>query len=705
MATKQWLEQIKVALLHDEPSAFESLSFEKPWANLSALEREQLAEEIIHEGAKWIERPGQDQKAARFFELASSMAPVSSQIFFLQGVAFYQKAKASKKIQWVGRCIERFQKASELALESQLEKIWLSKAHFLWFELTQDTGALESAKDEAEAVNASALEVNQQAEFFALLGGIWRHYAQIGGEPVELHQALAYLKKSLEIKPSVGARIDIGFCYIALSKVLGRVEWLQEGLKCFETLLNEGCCDHGALCALAHTSYELYIQNGHRHLAKRSLEAFIQAFEKEKPRAEDTIRFCLLCVTLAEIEKDTNYLKSLRTWLGQCFELPSAERQIWLWHAQYLQAGTREDMSAIKLLEAELKAKVSEYESSTHYWLVKGMCRLKSAEYYREIGDLFEAIDALQRGLSLDHDRPALWLNLARCYMIFADIQQEPEAYKKASQLFAMAVTCGRFSEEFWLEWGIAFLRLADATGERSALSDAIVRFEKSLQMISRDQLPKNLKLLYHYGSALDFLGDLQRDEDYYEKSCEVLQEVLRHDSNFTEARCALAVAMTHMGEASSDMAVLKQASELFSQLCMLDHEDEYLWNEWAVCLLSIYRLNLEDEQIEGANAVLEDAMAKLQRSLNLGNYHALYNMCCACVMAGELPKALKYLKRTFEAGIHPPIEDILEDEWLEPLKKVEGFQELVENRKKEIGEDAEETIDSDDDDSDLLPS
>jgi TPR repeat protein len=704
MVMKQWLEQIKVALLHDEPLAFENLSFEKPWTKLTAKEREQLAEEMIHEGTKCIDRLGLDHKAIRFFDLASAMAPVSSQTFLLQGSAFYQKAKNTRKHTWICRAIERFQQAVELAHQPGNENFLLAKAYFLSYEILPNVPTLELAMQTAQEIDQLKLETIQLAELKAFLGRLWRYYSVHSQEPSDIQKAIEYLKQVNSESLNSQVQIDLGHCYIAFSKALGNIEWLHAGLKCFESLLHTEDCKPSIVLAIAQTSYDLYLQSGHRYLAKKAYECFNLLFTKEKPSQITIIQYNLITLTLAELEHDESYMKLFLSHNDSVVDSDDNEKQLWAWHYQYLNAHFQTNIDKIRALEKSIKNRAIDYENSTHYWLIYGLCRLESAEYFREIGDLFEAIDAFQKGLSLDHDRPALWLQLAKGYMLFADMQQESEAIKKATQLYAMAVICGRFSEKFWLDWAIAFFRLADATGDKGFLSDALIRFEKAFQIINRDQLPKNLKLMYYYGSALDFLGDLQQDDEYYERACQILNEVVRIDPNYSEARCALAVALTHYGESTSSESSLTQANVIFNELCHLDHEDEYLWNEWGVCLLSLYRLGLEQPIKNSSSDLLEQAIYKLQKAISLGNYHALYNMACAYAIGCDLSKALHYLKQAFEVGIHPPLADMLEDEWLDPLKKAEGFQELLDERKKEMGDEDHNFNEEDDpeDPSDL---
>jgi hypothetical protein len=125
-----------------------------------------------------------------------------------------------------------------------------------------------------------------------------------------------------------------------------------------------------------------------------------------------------------------------------------------------------------------------------------------------------------------------------------------------------------------------------------------------------------------------------------------------------------------------------------------MDHEDEYLWNEWAVCLLSLCRLDLEEDEV--SSSLLDRAIVMLNKAFCLGNQHALYNLCCAYALAKDTDRALDYLEKAFDVGIHPPAEDMAEDDWLDEIRPLARFQEMLEENRKEQ-EDLADPEDSED--------
>lgn len=696
---RPWLEQIKVALSSSEPVCLERIAQEHPWTSLPAMEREQIAHELSQEAVRCMDEQG-ELRATRLFDLALSIAPVSAKVFLIQGVAFYQRAQISRQGVWAERAIERLSKAATYATQVGMEHIWLLKSYVLYYELHEKIESLEQAKQLWLSLPTQGVDVPYEAQRQAVGGKLWFLLAKNSGEPSDFQQAATLLRLAITCLPlSCELYIDLGHCLVNLARALGHKILMKEAISCFEKVLEVDTLDRAVLMQLASSLYDLYLQTGHRHLARKSRQAFERAFEITRPNVKELDAYAGLAMLLAEIEPMPASLKRFFSYV-KALKHDSVRLQLLQWHGRWLLAHQQELFDRLRTLERELQACEEKLQSDAHYWMLRGLCRLSQAQYFRESHYLVETIEFFQKGLAIDHDRPGIWMHLGRAYLLHSELMGDLESSKKASQLFAMAVVCGRYSEEFWIDWAVAFFRLADASGDRTSLSETLVRLEKALEMVQQEGLGPNYRLLYLYGSALDLLGDLQRDEESYEKSVQVLQLVVAAQPQDEEAKNALAVALTHLGESSSRLDILEKGNEIFTALCEVDHEDDYLWNEWGVCLLSMARVKKEEE-VATALATQEGpssddynihAIAKLTRSYQLGNQHALYNLSCAYALKEDFPRAVSYLARALEVGVHPPVEDIMEDEWLEPLRNLPSFCELMQAFEKSEDELEEES-------------
>lgn len=698
-----WLEQIKVALSSREGAALEEFAKQKSWVTLPAVEREELAHELSKEAARYLQIRG-EQQASRLFELATSIAPVSPKIFMIQGMAYYERAFSDRKAPWAERAIERLSKAAQYSPSRGIEHLWLIKSQLLAYDLTKNDTLLEQARSLWLTLSPSRGDEKYESERHTIGGRLFFLLAKASEEPADFQQALILLKMALEgSKKDVQTQLDYAHCSLELSKVLGKQSLLQEAVLTFEKILDQESLDRNLLIKLADALNSIYLQTGTRHLGRKSIRAFERAFAIEAPNSNELDAYGSLILLLVELEENLS-LKHLFRYLKERSTLEPRLKLLGF-HGRWLKAQKEENAGALRSLERELLT-LTEFHNDAHYWLLRGLVRLSLARYFRELSDLALACDHFQRGLMVDHDRPGLWLYLARSHLLACDLTGDIESAKKSLQLFAMAALCGRYSEQFWIDWALAFFHLADALGDRTYLSEAILRFEKALEMLSAESLPPNAKLLYYYGACFDFLGDLQREEECYEKAVQILESSLTIDPNYEEAKVALAAALTHLGETTSNLVHLQRSYAILMELKAADHEDDYIWNELGVCLLSMARMSVEDKASfveldispKETRELSAFAIDYLERSLRLGNQHTLYNLACAYILKGNLTRAQEYFLKALEIGVHPPVSDMLEDEWLEPLRAIPQVQECLQSLEKREPE-------SENQEDDLSPS
>src|SRR5690606_35496032 len=98
---------------------------------------------------------------------------------------------------------------------------------------------------------------------------------------------------------------------------------------------------------------------------------------------------------------------------------------------------------------------------------------------------------------------------------------------------------------------------------------------------------------------------------------------------------------------------------------------------DWALTLLNLGDL-IENEG--ASDELYREAEHKMIEAAKLGNTHAYYALSCLYSVIGDLDNSLRLLEKanTFEAL--PPIDELLEDDWLENLRETEGFRIFLES-------------------------
>ena len=67
-----------------------------------------------------------------------------------------------------------------------------------------------------------------------------------------------------------------------------------------------------------------------------------------------------------------------------------------------------------------------------------------------------------------------------------------------------------------------------------------------------------------------------------------------------------------------------------------------------------------------------------MTQAAKLGNIHAHYHLACLYSLLNEQDKAFYFIKKADDFDALPPIQDLLEDDWLENLRKTPNFQNFM---------------------------
>jgi tetratricopeptide (TPR) repeat protein len=270
---------------------------------------------------------------------------------------------------------------------------------------------------------------------------------------------------------------------------------------------------------------------------------------------------------------------------------------------------------------------------------------------------------------------------MALAYNSLGEMQGDPYILEKALESFAHSARLHDGLEpHFWNDWGAALMRMTEMTGSQAYLIEAIEKFEYAIAVQGGDQdtTVVDPQLLYNYGCALDFLGDFSDDEQHYQHAIKVLTQVVILDPDFVHARYNLGLAWSHLAELISDIESFEKAGEQFQRSVTIDSEDEMAWNDWGLALLNLSRMVNDPMNKERADALQEEAEAKLLHAVGLGSLPALYNLVCLYSLDHNYEAAMHYLQRAQASGALPPLNDVVQDEWLESLRETEAFRAFI---------------------------
>ncbi len=105
------------------------------------------------------------------------------------------------------------------------------------------------------------------------------------------------------------------------------------------------------------------------------------------------------------------------------------------------------------------------------------------------------------------------------------------------------------------------------------------------------------------------------------------------------------------------------------------DAEDDLTWLEWGILQISFAQKSLLASERDQLYA---EAEQKLIRSGQLGNQQAFYHLACYYSLKRRYDEAMQFLRKAHESDTLPSLEEMQEDEWLEPMQTFDEYNTFV---------------------------
>ena len=184
--------------------------------------------------------------------------------------------------------------------------------------------------------------------------------------------------------------------------------------------------------------------------------------------------------------------------------------------------------------------------------------------------------------------------------------------------------------------------------------------------------------MLFHYGHALNELGELTQDPKQYELAINTL--IPLYNKLPTDMSIVLELAIAHIGygEFSSNVAHLERAITLLEMLSKRHQDDDTVLVQLGYAKLLLAELIEDPSTQPRAQKLKSEAESAFLTAAQSGNGQACYYLACLYSIAGHLDLALEYLLRTEQMEGLPATEDIEHDEWLCNLGGYDPFEQFL---------------------------
>lgn len=628
-----------------------------------------------------------DNKFLENFEWAKKSAPDSAEIFYKQGLIFSEQENNPRCLTYA---IEAFEASAEKNPESF--ETWLS-----WGITYTKLGKLHGTsayyqeglnKFSRAAELSSNITQNQSANLYWQWGLCWQCLGRFSGEAIDFHSAIEKYRRSVEEGiqiPEFWNNYGIAIC--ELSNLIGRQELLFEAIECYRRAVSIHSKNFDGWCNIGTTFERLFEIHGDNEYFQQSQEAFQIAGNCDESEAFLWLKWGQLYVSYAKINLDIEYLKKAIEKFSKADSCdPGNSIILSAWSEAEMLWGTHLDsVELLRSAEEKIIRSLKINPDNPEIWHVYGMCLMELGRYFSEEVFYYQAIEKFQYGLSLNQSDPLLWYGLALAHYSIGESRYEVPMLEKSARFFSRVLEFGGHNfSQFWNDWGVNLMKLAEITDDKNYLESAIEKYEQAIYPYGEDLSGSiqdiDPEWLYNYGCALDFMGDFTEDVSYYERAVKVLTKTLQLDPNYNHAQYNLALALSHLGETSSDVDILYRALEHFQILLNRDSEDEMGWNDWGLTLLNLAELIHDSIAPHHSNTLYEQAESKFLHAAALGCVNSFYNLACLYSQTENFPFAIHYLEKAEISGGLPSIEDVMHDEWLEKLRSTSLFRNFISN-------------------------
>ncbi len=595
----------------------------------------------------------------------------------------------SDDIDLLTKVIKIIEEAVSLEPEWAEPHLQLGMANYRFPGNETDEDALRFSIEKLQIAEKLIVNGNVGVDFYAQLywgyANIWHSLGKLSGEAFEYSQAIDYYRKSVQ-SGEHGWEFwrEFGDACAEIAFLLANTDYIMEAIECYQRSLQINKEVGGTWLSLAyvfHYFFDVSMEDDH---AECALEAYENASKLIENHDQLWVKWGALLVALGKIRGSYELVEKGISKFEKASEInPKHPKLNILWaDALLISSGKDESLQMLKLAEEKIIASLKESAEDARAWYIYGLCLNSFGRYFDDAVFHRKSLDKLNRAVELDPKDPLFWHAIAMSHLELFAFEESHSEIDKSLRAFSHAIEINpKGWPQLWNDWGVALMKLGERTGDKHYIEASLVKFEnvmKTSQQAGYEEQDLQPDWLYNYGCALDFLGEYYSDQDYYEKAIHMLTRALQLDPHYHNARFNLAITLTHLADIMGDLDLFYKAQEQFLNAISENDEEDFVWNEWGVMCMHAADLVAEECMPEKSREWLELAEPKLLQAAFLGSPISYYNLACLYSLTEQLDQSVFYLEKSKAAGSLPPMETLLEDFWLENVRRTQGFRNFL---------------------------
>lgn len=618
--------------------------------------------------------------ALPLFEAATQLEPKNPQIWFRQGLAFFEYGSEEGKEKALLLASKHFKFSTEL-------DPCFFEAYVAWGNTLLQLGKfheehhflLEARIKYQKAIELSANQPDDiLSELYWDYGNVWMEIAAYSGEAVDVRSAIEALQASYKLQKKLSAEFlhDCGKAHLEMGLLVNDSRLFSKSVEYFvhSVQVNPNYCD--GWVSLGEVYSQLYINTMDDRYTVKASQCYGQAVKLCAQNADTWLSWAQILGEAGRLNQD---IRSLRQSIENCARAFLLDPKNPIITAQWVESLSWLGVTSSRLdllTEAENKIikATDTYPDDPDLWHAYGVCLICFGKYYED-GEYYDlAIEKLSIALSIDRTAPEHWHTLAIVHKLYADLTDHEDLLVRANRFYARAIDLKPSCPAIIFDAACSLLHFSEIMNDLPSLQKAIIHFESLLQA-HKEVVLHHPEWLVYYAKSLLWLAEFSFEEGPLHRSLEVFSHVLLIDPDYPGAHHYIALINLNLGTTTGESEYFKRALPFFRLAARADEESDQIWLDWGVCLAHLAQTTLDQEFAE---QLYWDAEQKIATAGNLGNPTAYYHLACLYSLLGRTDQAMDLIRRSLSLKALPPVEELLEDEWLDCLRSTESFTQFI---------------------------
>lgn len=617
------------------------------------------------------------------FDLASNLDPKNHAILFEQGLSLYNYGRNNRTKKYLLLANKKFKKALAIQETDFSTLKALGTSLYLLGKVTGDHHFILDAKNYfQDAIKyCEKAPTESLAEVYWNYGRINMQLAKKSEEVSDLSIALNAHKNAHTLNENLGPSFwsTYSACALELGTQINDTKLFLEAIKFQKNAIAKESSNWKHWFQLARCLSKLFFASGDEDHFLQANESFVTSAKLNPTGDKFYLSWAKLLFTSGKKTKETKRLYSAIEKCSFAQTLNAKNPKTYsIWSISLSEIGSiKEELSLIYDAENKANEGFAYNHASTDLHFAKGYALFAQGKYFNEADLYHQAVEKFQEGLSIDRTCHKLWYHLGCTYAVLARAENEPAFYERALKFFTRAIHLNMKSS-YLFAYAESLLDIAEIQGDETLLEESLTHFQQAISL-NKNAIFIQTDSLAKYAKALDLYGDFKNEKTYYVQAIDVLKKVLLVDPGFKDIHHKIGLVYDHLGELLDDRDVLEKALIHFKIAEKTTFENAALFADNALCKIHLAELSLSSEE---RYDLYKEAEYKLIQAAKLGFTEGYYHLATLYSLSCEYDKAMHFLNKCITYDALPPVDDLLDDEWLENLRHTEIFQTFVEHLK-----------------------